>query len=177
MASEPPPIQQPVSDIDDRKFSQTWLRWFGSVYRNIEETLSTGVTSVNGKTGVVTLNLDDLGDVSAGAPSTGDILSFNGSWINKSYNSLAPKIRNTSNTTITNAYYHYFGNTDGGSFTYTLPAGVDGESYRIVNTGTSGNDLIVSPDGSENLLGANTTFNLRDGKALILIYDTNDGWY
>jgi len=90
---------------------------------------------------------------------------------------LSGKTRNTSNTAIDNTSYHWFGNTDGGAFTYTLPAGVDGRSYRIVNTGASGNDLTITPNGSEDLLGANSSSALSDGEALVIVYDTNDGWY
>lgn len=41
-----------------------------------------GVTSVNGQTGVVVLSLDDLSDVSAGSPTSGQFLQWNGSaWV------------------------------------------------------------------------------------------------
>ena len=177
MTADPPPIQQPVTDLRDETITQVWIRWFDQVYENLDQILGTGVTSVNGATGVVVLDLDDINDVSAGAPSAGDVLYYNGSWVTSNFNSIAIKQRNTSNTTITNAAYHWFGNTDGGGFTYTLPAGVDGEGYRIVNTGSSGNDLTITPDGSDDLLGANSSFTLADGEALLIVFDSNDGWY
>lgn len=70
-----------------------------------------------------------------------------------------------------------FGNTDSAAFTATLPAGVEGQTFRIVNTGTSGNDLTLAPNGSEHLLGVNSNFTLRDGESLILTYNSTDGWY
>ncbi len=70
-----------------------------------------------------------------------------------------------------------FGNTDGGAFTATLPAGVQGRSFKIINSGSSGNDLTLAPDGSEHLIGANTNFTLRDGETLDIEYEGTDGWY
>ncbi len=70
-----------------------------------------------------------------------------------------------------------FGNTDGGAWTATLPAGVSGQTYRIINSGSSGNILTVTPNGSEHLLGVNSSFNLFDAEALDLTYDATDGWY
>lgn len=85
--------------------------------------------------------------------------------------------RNTESTTLDGSAYHWLGNTDGGTFIYRLPAGVSGTTYRIVNTGTSGNNLTITPNGSENLLGANSSFTLSDGEALVIVYDSTDGWY
>jgi hypothetical protein len=85
--------------------------------------------------------------------------------------------RHTSNTTIDSTHDNLFGNTDSGSFTYTLPIGIEGTKYRIVNTGTSGNDLLITPNGSEDLLGSNTSFTLRDKEAMIIVYNTTEGWF
>ena len=70
-----------------------------------------------------------------------------------------------------------FGNTDGSAWTATLPAGVSGQTFKIINSGSSGNILTVTPNGSEHLLGENSSFNLFDGETLDLTYDTTDGWY
>ena len=70
-----------------------------------------------------------------------------------------------------------FGNTDSAGFTATLPAGVSGQTLRIINSGSSGNQLTVAPDGSEDLLGVNSSFTLFDGEALDITYDSTDGWY
>ena len=70
-----------------------------------------------------------------------------------------------------------FCNTDGAAFTATLPAGTQGRTFRVINSGSSGNDLTLAPDGSEHLFGANTNFTLFDGESLELTYDTTDGWY
>ncbi|MAH51438.1 hypothetical protein CMI37_36825 [Candidatus Pacearchaeota archaeon] len=70
-----------------------------------------------------------------------------------------------------------FCDTDGGAITANLPAGVDGTYYRIINVGTSGNDVTVTPDGSELLVGANSSEALYDLETLLLVYETTEGWY
>lgn len=85
--------------------------------------------------------------------------------------------RVTSDTTLTQSQYHVFANTDSADVTVTLPEGKAGLAYRIVNTGSSGNKVTISPDGTDNLLGANSSFELFDGESLIIVFDTTDGWY
>lgn len=178
MAVNPPPIQEKTTDPNNGRFPQVWIRWFGSVQELLNDISLGGVISVNGQTGVAVLDLDDLNDVNASSPNTNDVIKWNGSvWVTDSVSDTSTKSRNTSNTTIDSSAYHWLGNTDSAGFTYTLPAGVDGTQYRIVNTGTSGNTLTISPNGSDNLLGANSSFDLSDGEALIIIYDSNDGWW
>jgi hypothetical protein len=70
-----------------------------------------------------------------------------------------------------------FVDTDSAAITVNLIAGVQGQKYRIVNVGSSANDVTVSPDGSELLLGANSDFTLGDGEALIIAYDSTEGWF
>lgn len=70
-----------------------------------------------------------------------------------------------------------FANTDSTAYTATLPAGVSGQTFKIINSGSSGNNLTVAPNGSEHLLGVNSSFILFDGETLALTYDTVDGWY
>jgi len=70
-----------------------------------------------------------------------------------------------------------FGNTDSAGFTATLPAGVSGQTLRIINSGSSGNQLTVAPDGAEDLLGVNSSFTLFDGESLDITFDSTDGWY
>ena len=85
--------------------------------------------------------------------------------------------RKTTTATILVTDSVIFGNTDGGAWTATLPAGVSGQTFRIINSGASGNLLTVAPNGSEHLLGVNSNFNLFDAEALDLTYDSTDGWY
>ena len=70
-----------------------------------------------------------------------------------------------------------FCNTDGSSWTATLTAGTAAQTHRIINTGSSGNTLTVAPDGTEHLIGANSSITLEDSEAIELTYSEVDGWY
>ena len=85
--------------------------------------------------------------------------------------------RQTTTYTILVTDSVVFGNTDSAGFTATLPAGVSGQTFKVINSGSSGNTLTVTPDGSEDLLGVNSSFSLFDGEALNITFDSTDGWY
>jgi hypothetical protein len=76
-----------------------------------------------------------------------------------------------------------FVDTDSGDVTVTYPSlsifeGVDGgKKYRVVNVGTSGNTVLLNPDGSDLLLGENSSFCLFDAEALITTGEETKGWY
>jgi hypothetical protein len=94
---------------------------------------------------------------------------------------LAGRILNVTRYTTTQTLgandHHVAGDTDGGAFTITLLAGVAGTEHRIANTGTSGNNLIIAPDGAELLIGVNSNFTLLDGEALHVVYEATEGWF
>lgn len=71
-----------------------------------------------------------------------------------------------------------FGDTDGGAFEVDLPAGVDGTEYVIINAGTSGLDLTVDPNGTEEIAkgGAGVAVVLTDGESLRIIFETTEHW-
>ena len=69
-----------------------------------------------------------------------------------------------------------FGDTDLGSFTVTLPPGVAGQTFKVENSGDSGNLLTVDPDGLELLIRKNSGFDLNDGESLDVTYNTTNGW-
>ena len=81
----------------------------------------------------------------------------------------------TANIAVTDDVF--FGNTDGSSWVATLPVGVEGQTFKIINSGSSGKQLTVTPNGAQHLLGVNSSFILRDGETMIITYNTNDGWY
>ena len=83
-------------------------------------------------------------------------------------------LRVTGNTTLSDIHHEVFCDTDGGAFTVTLPAGVDGRTYRIINTGS--NVLTVAPDGSELLKGVNESKTMSEG-VVILTYNVTEGWW
>lgn len=78
--------------------------------------------------------------------------------------------------TILSSDHNIFCDTDGGDITVNLPAGVDGTYYRIINTGSVGNDVIVAPNGAELLDGVNAGKSFA-GPVLILVYETTEGWW
>jgi hypothetical protein len=85
--------------------------------------------------------------------------------------------RITGNTTLGVNHEDVFADTDGGAITVTLPVGVDGTRYRIINTGSSGNDVTVTPNGAELLLGANSSLTMIDSEVLIITYEATEGWW
>jgi len=85
--------------------------------------------------------------------------------------------RATTTDTIDTGDHVYFGNTDSAAFTVTLPAGAEGLTYKIINSGSSGNNLDIAPNGSDDLIGANSNFVLSDGESLVISFNATDGWY
>lgn len=70
-----------------------------------------------------------------------------------------------------------FCDTDGGAITVNLPAGRNGLGYRIINCGSSLNDVTVAPDGSELIDGINASKTLSDGSVVDLCYEPTEGWW
>lgn len=72
-----------------------------------------------------------------------------------------------------------FVDTDSQALTVNLPPGVSGKYYKVVNTGSSGNDATINPDGTEQFFqgGAGISFDLMDGEILDMHYDSTEGWY
>ena len=68
-----------------------------------------------------------------------------------------------------------FADTDGGAWTATLPAGVDGQEFFITNCGASGNALTIACNGAETLNGE-TTQMLFDSDSAHLIFETTEKW-
>ena len=69
-----------------------------------------------------------------------------------------------------------FVDTDSGDIDITLPPGVDGTSYRIINVGSSGNRVYMIPALTDNLFGENESEYLADGEAAIITFETTEGW-
>ena len=99
-------------------------------------------------------------------------------------NLIAPTIQRkiTTTTRVTDSYLalstdeRIFCDTDGTAITVTLPAGVDGTMYQILNVGSSDNDVTITPDGSEKVNGS-ASETLYDSENLILTYETTEGWW
>lgn len=87
--------------------------------------------------------------------------------------------RITGATTLTASHHVVLCDTDGGAFTVTLPAGVEGTNYRLINCGSSGNNLTVDPDGTEQILGggAGVATTVTDGNSINIHYNATEGWW
>lgn len=106
---------------------------------------------------------------------SGVMLKANGEIISKA-GRIVNTTRLTGTTTLNNTHHHVFCDTDGGAFPVNLPAGVDGQTYRIANTGTSGNAVTLVPNGAELLNGFNASEKIFDSEKMILTYETTEGW-
>jgi hypothetical protein len=73
--------------------------------------------------------------------------------------------------------WHIFVDTDAAPITVNLPVGIDGRNLRIMNVGSSGNNVTIVPNGLELLKGVNTSEYLADSEVLILTYETTEGWW
>lgn len=60
--------------------------------------------------------------------------------------------------------------------TINLLPGIDGTSFRIHNTGTSGNTVTMVPDGTELLFGDNSPELLYDTEVVMISYESTIGW-
>ena len=69
----------------------------------------------------------------------------------------------------------YF-DTDSIAITANLPEGTDGEQHRLVNVGTSGNNVTINPNGIELLFGDSSQY-LADAEALDMSYLSSKGWF
>ena len=107
------------------------------------------------------------------------LLSSDGTLVTQRLENTAGRIVQTTRVTTTytalTSDHMIFADTDGGAWTLTLPAGVEGQYFRIANVGTSGNDLTIDGDGAETVRQA-ATQDIADGEILILVYNSTEGW-
>ncbi len=88
--------------------------------------------------------------------------------------------RYTTTQTLDATDHIVFCNTDGGAWVLTLPAGVQGTNYKIINSGTSGNDLEVDPNANDGMYGGSDgdSISLSDGEVINIHFDSTDGgWW
>ena len=81
--------------------------------------------------------------------------------------------------TILSTDGNIFVDTDNGAIIVNLPAGTDDRKYRIVNCGTSDNDVTITPNGTEQVLGEDEgdSFTMYDGEAVDMTFNSTEGWY
>lgn len=73
--------------------------------------------------------------------------------------------------------YNIYVDTDSAGITVNLPAGTPGKTYRVINVGSSGNDITLNPNGAELLKGANSAQSIADGNDLLITYQPTEGWW
>lgn len=92
-------------------------------------------------------------------------------------------ILKTTNRVITTPYElkatdeEIFFDTDAFPIVANLLPGVDGTNYRMINVGSSGNDVTLNPFGTELLFGVNASERIADDEVLIMTFETAEGWY
>ena len=86
-------------------------------------------------------------------------------------------VRITGNYNILPSDSVIFCDTDGGAFVVNLPAIIDGTHYKIKNTGTSGNDVTLTPDGTDKLFGVNASEPVHDGEVFDIEPEMTEGWW
>lgn len=93
-------------------------------------------------------------------------------------------IKNTTVVTFADTPYtplatdeEIFIDTTDGPVDITLPVGIDGTNYRLVNVGQVGNDATITPALLENLFGVNASEPLHDDEVFIMTFETDKGWY
>ena len=77
-----------------------------------------------------------------------------------------------------NGHLVVFADTNDGAITVNLPAGGEEMVYKLINAGTSGNDLTVDPNGTEQLYqsGAGVASTLADGENIDIHFNEVLGW-
>lgn len=159
--------------------TNTQYRWSGSSYIDI----SSGVDTVNGQTGAVVLDLDDVNDVNAPSPADNDVLTYDtgtSEWVNASVPRALDALSDVDTTTVppvSNDFLKYNGSQwvpapvavtllaptvqkfTSGSGTYTLPTSPAPMYIRVVAVGGGGGGGgSGSGGGTAGSVGGNTTF-------------------
>ena len=70
-----------------------------------------------------------------------------------------------------------FIDTDAGPISITLPPGINGTNYRMINIGSSGNDVTLIPALADKLFGVTANERIADSEVLIMTFETDEGWY
>ncbi len=85
-------------------------------------------------------------------------------------------VNNDSPYTVLSKDQNIFADTDGGAITINLPAGFDSRELFITNTGSSGNAVTISPNGTDLFFGSNSDFDLLDLENLDFMFNISEGW-
>ena len=58
-----------------------------------------------------------------------------------------------------------------------LPAGEEGQTHKIINCGTTGNNVTINPNGLDLLNAINGPETLYNAESLDISYDPTEGWF
>ena len=58
-----------------------------------------------------------------------------------------------------------------------LPAGAEGQTHKIINCGTTGNNVTINPNGLDLLNAINGPETLYNAESLDISYDPTEGWF
>lgn len=105
-----------------------------------------------------------------------DILYIYDGTQNLAVGNIVPTTRVTTTYTVLVTDRVVYCDTDGGAFTATLPAGVEGQTFRLINCGSAGLDLTIDGNGAETVRGAATQI-VSDSEIMILVYNATEGWW
>ena len=142
---------------------------------------SAPVSSVAGKTGAVTLVIDDMTDVdtTTATPSAGDLLEWDGSnWVPVARFEVVTTI--TTSTNLTVPEHEQLVRTSGSGITLTLPniasnSIAAGVRYQVKVTDS--NSVTIAPNGTELLEGVNSSYATGGAKEALTILCDGSGWW
>lgn len=78
--------------------------------------------------------------------------------------------------TVLNTDRSIYADTDGGAITVLLPDGINEVKYTVKNCGSSGNDVTLTPNGTDLLFGVNASETVFDSEVLDIQYEDTEGW-
>jgi hypothetical protein len=183
------PIRADMRDPrNERFFSRVWERFFAELPGEIES-----VTEQNIESGIAMANYfaEQLEKLIESIPPPQDYLHRIEELeiLLASMPFVLPKVKeNPRIVRITSADTPYavlftdviiFCDTDGGAIEIDLQAGVNGRGLQIQNVGSSGNDVTVDPNGTEQIFngGAGVSFTMYDSEGITIHYNSTEGWW
>jgi hypothetical protein len=86
-------------------------------------------------------------------------------------------IVSTSPYTPTTEDQVIFVDTDSSPISISLPVGVEGTDYRIINAGSSGNNVTVIPALTDKLFGENASEYMIDSEVFDMVFNADKGWH
>jgi len=126
----------------------------------------------NGNVGINVTDPDEKLEVDGNIKSSGSLTTGGGRIC-----STKKLVAGDSPYTVLSTDHKIYCNTAAGAITLLLPVGVDGTEYIAVNTGSSSNSVIISPNGAELFNGVNVSYTLADGTKAIIGYEETLGWW